>query len=130
MHNKVVWQKASNEGIVSLPELALYHASYFELKYKRAMRAHIGFDIYYSRPFKTYSYNPAIGQFYFENLKLTGDYAFGSAFINVKLKKNVTMFFKMEHVLSGVFKEIYYSVNNYPVNNRIFKFGVRWTFNN
>ncbi len=128
--NKVVWQKSSNDAIVNLPEIIIFNSTFIELNYKHNLKLFIGIDINYTTEYNAISYNPAVGQFYFENADLTGKYPFGSVFVNAKIKKNVFIFAKLEHANSGAFLEKYTPVNNYLINMRMFILGVKWNFNN
>ncbi len=135
LHNKIVWQNSSDDNIISLPVIAAYHSTYFILNYNNSLLVHLGFDIYYSTEYKAASYNPAIGHFYFENdpEQMTGNYPNFSVFANLKIKRNVLLFFKYSNIYS-IFsnseekKPVH--VNHYPIYKGFFKFGVRWTFKN
>lgn len=129
-HNKLIWQKSDKTNVISLPEVAIFHSTYVELNYKQVLKTHIGFDVYFTTKYTPYSYNPAIGNFYYENTGETGNYPFGSVFINAKIKNRALLFLKFEHANSGIFQELYYFVNHYPVKERTLRFGVRWFFNN
>ena len=129
-NSKIIWQRTNNINIINLPEFAIFQSFYVTLNYKNHLTVDLGFDLYYSTEYKALSFNPAVGHFYFENTNLTGNYPHGSIFINGKVKRNVTMFLKYEHINSNMFIQIYSTVNHYPINNRMFKFGIRWTFTN
>ncbi|MEA2040995.1 MAG: putative porin [Bacteroidota bacterium] len=128
--NELSWQKSSNPDIINLPELAAYHSTTIQVDVKNALKMYVGFDIEYSTQYKPYSFMPGHGMFYYENEIYSGNYPMASVFANARIKKNVLVFIKFIHVNSNILKEVYYSVNQYPINNRMFKFGVRWTFTN
>ncbi len=131
--NKVIWQYSSNNNIINLPELAAYQSTYFIWQYQKSLLVHIGFDIYYSTSYRAYSYNPAAGQFYFINntKKLAGNYPYATLFANLKIKKNVLLFFKVSNMASVIQKDVLpFYVNHYPIGGLFFKFGVKWTFKN
>lgn len=128
--NKVVWQKSSNETIIDIPEFIVFNSTSIEFNYKSALKIYIGFDINYTTKYQALSFNPAVGNFYFENTETTGNYPFGSIYINAKIKSNVMIFTKLEHANSGIFIQKYEAVNNYPINKRMFIIGLRWLFNN
>ncbi len=132
--NKIVWQQSSNDDILSLPKIAAYHSTYFILHYQNSLLIHLGFDIYYSTSYKAYNFNPAAGQFYFINntKKLAGNYPYTTIFANLKIKKNVLLFFKFSNLGSGIISKdvLPFYVTHYPVKGRMFKFGVKWTFKN
>jgi hypothetical protein len=131
--NKIYWQKTTNSDVISIPEWSFFHSTYIEMNMKnKILKADIGFDIYYSTAFKAYDYNPAVCQFYLNSNSgtLIGDYPYGSVFINLLISGKVLMFFKFEHINSGFTKDLYFSTDHYPINSRMFKLGVRWTFPN
>ncbi len=131
--NKAVWQKSSNDNIISLPELSIFHSTYINIKYENTLLVHLGFELYYSTEYKMYNFNPATGQFYFVNntKRLAGNYPYVTVFANMKIKRNVMLFFKMLHMNSILNQDFLpYYVNHYPLQNIMFKFGVRWTFKN
>ncbi len=131
--NKAIWQHSSDDNIISLPQIAAYQSIYFILHYQNSLLVHLGYDIYYSTKYKAYNYNPAIGQFYFINntKKLAGNYPYITLFANLKIKKNVLLFFKVSNMLSILQNDVLpFYVNHYPVSGIMFKFGVKWTFKN
>ncbi|NOZ33855.1 MAG: putative porin [Chlorobi bacterium] len=132
--NKVIWQHSSDDNIISLPQLAVYQSTYFIMHYQKALLVHAGFEVYYSTKYKSYSYNPSTGQFYFENndKKFAGNYPYITIFANLKIKHNVLLFFKLMNISSAVIKTdiLPYYVNHYPLQTLMFKFGVKWTFRN
>jgi hypothetical protein len=129
-YNEVLWQKSSNNQIIGLPEFSIFNSTSIELNYKSALKLYLGFDIHYVTKFKAFSFNPAVGNFYVDYTQNTGNYPFGSIYINAKIKRNVFLFLKLEHFNSGILLETYSSVNHYPINQRMLILGVKWTFNN
>lgn len=131
--NKLIWQHSENNNIISLPKLAAYQSTYFIIHYQNSLLVHIGFDIYYSTSYKAYNYNPATGQFYFINntKKLAGNYPYTTLFANLKIKKNVLLFFKFSNMVYLLQKDVLpFYVNHYPIGGMKFKFGIKWTFKN
>ncbi len=128
--NRVQWQKTSNENIINLPQISLYNATSVRLNVKHALVMYAGLDIEYFTKYKPYSFMPGNGMFYFENSFETGNYPIISAFINGKIKENVTFFVKYTHLNSGMIAERYYAIKSYPIKDGLFKFGVQWIFTN
>lgn len=131
--NKIVWQHSNTNNIVSLPKLAVYQSTYFILHYQNSLLIHLGFDVYYSTSYKAFNYNPSTGQFYFINntKKLAGNYPYSTLFANLKIKKNVFLFFKVSNMLYLLQNEVLpFYVNHYPIGGIMFKFGIKWTFKN
>lgn len=128
--NEVYWQHSSNSAIINLPAVAAYNATSVQLNVKHALTMYAGFDIQYSTTYKAYSFMPGHGMFYFDNTYETGNYPIISVFVNGKIQKNVLFFVKYSHLNSGILTDRYFSVQSYPINNRMFKFGVQWSFTN
>jgi len=130
--NQIIWQKSTNEDIINIPEFVFFHSSYVELQFKKILTLHLGIDLNYTTSYKAMNYNPSVGQFFYENNNTikTGNYPIGSIFANALIKESVLLFIKFEHVNSGLVQDLYYTTNHYPINNRMFKVGVRWTFPN
>ncbi len=127
---KFTWQNSSNAELISIPKIIAYNSTYVSLNYKTHLKIDIGFDLYFTSKFRANSFNPALGHFYFENDAYTGNYPFGSVFLNAKIKKNVLIFLKYEHINSGLLKPYYITVAHYPMNTRMLKIGVNWRFAN
>jgi len=131
IRNKAVWQYSSNDNIISLPVIAVYHSSYLKFNYENSLLVHLGYDVSYSTEYKAFSYKPAIGHFYFDGDKMTGNYLNISVFVNLKIKRNVFIFLKMENITSDILTDPFTSdISHYPIYGRIFKFGVKWMFKN
>jgi len=70
---------------------------------------------------------PATGLFYNQVEKKLGNYPYLDLFLNLKLKRT-RFFLKLEHVHSGLLNANYFGALHYPMNARMFKFGLSWTF--
>ncbi len=128
--NIINYQVPGKDDILPLPALSVYHSTWFEQSFIRGiLNMQIGFDIYYSTSYKGYAYQPAISQFHLQNERMLGNYPFVDVFINFKHKR-ARIFFKSEHLNSGYLDPEYFTVLNYPRNERMFKFGVSWSFYN
>jgi hypothetical protein len=132
LSNDVLIQKSSNKDILDLPLLTVRSAGFFEhnIHFKITngyLNTQIGVEVFYNTPYYGYSYMPATGRYFRQNQFLTGDYPYINAFLNVKLKR--TRFFLMlDHVNSGQSGYNYFMVPTYPMNIRMFKYGLAWTF--
>lgn len=128
--NIFVWQKSNEPDILNIPEFVYYHNFFLEMNYKSHLKLHVGYELHFSSVYKVKSWNPNIGQFYFENKQTAGNYPIANFFVNAKIKRNVRMFFKIEHLTSGIFTNLYSTVSHYPIKERLWKLGVNWTFSN
>ena len=88
----------------------------------------IGFDVFYFSSYYANSYVPALTLFKIQDNVKVGDYPFIDLFINLQVK-DVSMFFKIDHLNSGFMGNNFYLTPNYPTNTRAFKFGFNWLFN-
>ncbi len=131
INNKIIYQIADNNDIISLPEFAAEHSAYYEnYFFKKAIFAQLGYELRYTTEYRALSYMPSTGQFYQSSTgKLVGNYPVINLFVNMNVK-DALIFFKYEYI-NGLFlfEEYAYSLNNYPVHTGIFRIGVRWQFN-
>ena len=131
----ILFQKSSNEEILALPLATFRSAGYFEnlFKFNKTggnLNTQIGIDLIYHSLYNPYSYMPATGRFYRQEIN-TGNYPFVNVFLNLKLRR--TRFFIMfDHVNYGMMGEKlnknYDMIPNYLLNRRMFRYGLAWTF--
>jgi hypothetical protein len=70
---------------------------------------------------------PATGRFYRQNKTLNGSYPYLNAFLNIKLKRT-RAFIMFDHLNSGMMGYDYFMIPSNPMNIRMFKYGIAWTF--
>ncbi len=102
-------------------------------QFENTLLTYLGYEVYFSTKYKALSFDPSGGQFYLENVnaQIIGNYPFVGIFMNLKIKKNVLMSLKFQHVNSGLLNVTYpFQINHYPVYGRLFKFSIKWTFKN
>ncbi|MBL7884883.1 MAG: hypothetical protein JNL69_12495, partial [Bacteroidia bacterium] len=128
LNNFVTYQNVAEDVVIRLPEFVLNHSLYYENNlFKKAMLFQIGCSVLFISEFYSNSYMPATGQFYFQNDKKYGNYPFLDFFINARIK-SVRVFFKIDHLNSGLMGNNYFITPDYPINGRAFKLGVNWKF--
>lgn len=125
-------QKSSNTEILDLPVFTTRTTGYFEhmFNFKKTngqLNTQIGAEVMYHTLYYPYSYMPATGRFYRQDQVQTGNYPFISVFLNIKLKRT-RIFVMLDHVNSGFMGYDYYMVPTYPMNVRMFRYGIAWTF--
>ncbi len=126
--SKVVWQVNTNTNVISLPQILAFSSLFYEtVLVPNALTAQFGFSVFYKTKFYADAYNPAIGQFYLQRKKLIGNYPLVDVFANLKWKKAI-VFLKYEHVNQGLPSNEYFATYRYPMNPRVFKFGISWMF--
>lgn len=131
LDNEVVYQKSSNQQVLPLPDLVLYHNLYIQFGLaKRVLNIELGADVRYFTQYYALDYAPAIGQFYLQNpetrFKL-GGYPLVNAYLNLHLKRT-RIFVQMYNLIQGTGEKSYFLAPHYPLNPRILKVGLSWNF--
>lgn len=131
LDNEISYQKSSNEEILPLPEISLYHNLYLSTTLaKKVLRVELGADLRYFTRYYAEAYNPATGQFHLQasNDKVRiGGYPLVNVYLNLALKRT-RIFVMMSHINAGSGNRNYFYAPHYPLNQRLFKFGISWNF--
>lgn len=131
LDNEVTWQKSSNETVLPLPQLSLYHNLYIQTTLaKKVLHLQLGADVRYFTEYYAPAYTPAIQQFHLQpsngQVKI-GGYPIVNVYANLQLKRT-RLFAMMYHVNQGMGKSNYFLSPHYPINPRLFKIGISWNF--
>jgi hypothetical protein len=125
LDNTAVVQKPT-EKYLRLPEFYMKNSLYTEGKiFKKTMLARFGFDFRYNSTWSAPAYMPLLGQFYVQEAGKVKAYPALDVFMSFKVK-TFRLFAKMDNVVGGFSKDVYFQVYNYPVPDRKIWFGVRW----
>jgi hypothetical protein len=132
LSNNLLVQKSSNSRVLDLPLIAVKSAFFiqhnFFFKFTNGhLNTQLGVDVFYNSAYYGYAYMPATGRYYRQNTILTGNYPYFNAFLNIKLKRT-RIVITYDHVNSGMMGYDYLMVPSYPMNIRMFKYGLAWTF--
>ena len=127
LENNVVYQLSSNQEIIPLPTLALYHNLYYHSKWFDILNMQIGVDVRYHTAYYAPELMPAIGQFFNQREMMVGNYPVMNAYINVHLKK-ARFYLKYYHINEFFMNDVYYSMPHYPLAPAILKMGLTWCF--
>ena len=128
LNNSIRYQNVPDSTIIRLPKLVLEHSLFYENSLlKKALRIQIGASLFFVSEYYSNSYMPATSQFYLQDNKKYGNYPFIDFFINAKIK-SVRIFFKIDHLNSGWMENKYQITPGYPMNDRAFKLGISWRF--
>lgn len=131
LDNEVTWQKSSNNAVLPLPELSLYHNFYLQTKLaKKVLSVQLGADVRYFTKYYAPAYMPAIQQYYLqptEGQVEIGGYPIVNVYANLHLKRT-RIFVMMYHVNAGSGSANYFLTPHYPINPRLFKIGISWNF--
>lgn len=127
LENHVIYQLSSNQAVLPLPDLTLYHNLYYHGLWFKVLSMQIGADVRYHTSYYAPAYMPAIGQFYVQDNFKIGNYPVMNAYINAHLKR-VRFFVQYNHINQLFMKGDYYSMPYYPINQARFKVGLTWNF--
>ena len=131
LDNEVTWQKSSNQSVLPLPDLSLYHNLYLLTRlFKKVLTVQLGADVRYFTEYNAPAYQPAIQQFHLQpesdQVKI-GGYPIVNVYANLHLKRT-RIFVMMYHINSGMGNRNSFLVPHYPINSRLLKIGVSWNF--
>ena len=122
-----VYQKSDQQRILRMPEIYLFASVYKDQTFFKFLKTQLGFDVFYNDTYLAKSYAIAASQFY--NGK---DITFSSkpvvdAWIKVGLRR-ANLFVKYQNASQGLFNKGTYTVNRYPMPDRLLLFGLTWNF--
>ncbi|CAH0235525.1 hypothetical protein SRABI27_02587 [Pedobacter sp. Bi27] len=129
MENYIAYQKTDKNAVLRTPELYTYNSIYFDNTFFKVLKANVGFDVRYNSEYGNYLYSPATAQFYIDERNPTN--LASKPVIDVFFKANLkraNIFVKYDFVNQGLFQPGYYTVNRYPMQDALLKFGVSWNF--
>lgn len=130
--NMVTYQKSSNKDVIPVPDLNIYTNLYLRFKIAHVLKCDFGADARYFTKYYAPDYSPALGQYAVQeggNRTEVGNYPIVNVYANFHLKRT-RFFVMMSHVNSGNGNREYFFTPHYPLNQRIFRFGVSWNFYN
>lgn len=131
LDNEITYQKSSNQDVLPLSELTLYHNLYIKFGLaKKVLQIEMGADVRYFTQYYAPDYAPAIGQFYLQNKETRyklGGYPLLNGYINLHLKRT-RIFIAMYNLIQGQGEKSYFLAPHYPLNPRLLKFGLSWNF--
>ncbi|TCD10365.1 hypothetical protein EZ449_10295 [Pedobacter frigidisoli] len=129
MENYIAYQKTDKNSVLRTPEFYTYNSIYFDNTFFKVLKANIGFDVRYNTAYANYFYSPATAQFYIDNNNpvLLASKPIVDVFFKANLKR-ANIFVKYDFINQGLFQTGYYTVNRYPMQDSLLKFGVSWNF--
>jgi len=128
----VLLQQSSNSDVLSLPLVAVrsalwyYRDIHFAITGGR-MQVEAGVELFLHTPYRASAYMPATGRYYNQTDYEVGGYPFMNAFVNAKIKRTRIML-SFDHVNQGLTGINYFLLPRYPLNTRVFRYGLAWTF--
>lgn len=130
--NMITYQKSTDNDVLPVPDLNIYTNLYLRFKIARVLKCDFGADGRFFTKYYAPDYSPALGQYAVQtgdNRTKVGEYPVVNVYANFHLKQT-RFFVMMSHVNAGSGSRDYFFTPHYPLNQRIFRFGVSWNFYN
>ncbi len=130
--NVITYQKSSDNMALPVPDLNIYTNLFLRFKIARVLKCDFGADARFFTKYYAPDYSPALGQYAVqtgENRTEVGNYPIVNVYANFHLQRT-RFFVMMSHINAGQGKPDYFLAPHYPLNQRIFRFGVSWNFYN
>lgn len=128
LDNDVTFQTTTNEKVLPLPSLSLYHNLYLKFKIAKVLSCELGGDLKYFTEYDAPAYSPVIGQFCNQNpnnVVKIGNYPLLSAYVNFDLKR--TRFYVQYYHANQSDGRSFWAPG-YPMNPSGVHFGLSWNF--
>jgi len=130
--NKVVFQYANPNDVLSLPTFYVYHR--FAFRHRIHFRVtdgildtQLGWSVYYTTGYNPDGYIPDLGMYHRQDDELLGNRPLFNLFANIQIKRT-RLFVKFYHLNSFLLPRDYYTAPGYPRTPLKIKFGVSWSF--
>lgn len=130
--NVITYQKSSDDMALPVPDLNIYTNLFLRFKIARVLKCDFGADARFFTKYYAPDYSPTLGQYAVqtgENRTEVGNYPIVNVYANFHLQRT-RFFVMMSHINAGQGKPDYFLAPHYPLNQRIFRFGVSWNFYN
>ncbi|MDY5491091.1 MAG: putative porin, partial [Prevotella sp.] len=130
--NVITYQKSTDNDVLPVPDLNIYTNLYLRFKIAQVLKCDFGADGRYFTKYYAHDYSPALGQYAVQtgdNRVQTGNYPLVNIYANFHLK-HTRFFVMMSHVNAGSGNRQYFLTPHYPLNQRVFRFGLSWNFFN
>lgn len=130
--NMITYQKSTDNDVLPVPDLNIYSNLYLRFKIAHVLKCDFGADARFFTKYYVPDYSPALGQYAVQtgdNKTKVGEYPIVNVYANFHLKQT-RFFVMMSHVNAGSGSRNYFLTPHYPLNQRVFRFGVSWNFYN
>lgn len=128
--NYLVYQKTDYMDVLRTPEFYAYQSLYFAMRVFKVLDTNLGFDVRYNSTYLNPAYSINTSQFY----NNTNAVEFSSEpVVDIWIKANLrraSLFLKYDYANQGLFSKGFYTVNKYPMQDALLKFGINWKFYN
>ncbi|SFG94940.1 putative porin [Pedobacter insulae] len=123
----VVYQKTDSKDLLRTPEVYTFNSLYKDQTFFKVLKTQIGFDVRYNTTYTSLSYSPAASQFYNTTSPTFGSKPVIDIWVKAGLRR-ANLFVKYDYINQKLFSNGFYTVNDYPMQDKLLKFGVSWNF--
>ncbi len=131
--NRITFQKSSDEDILPVPALNVWSNLYLNFRIAKVLRVHFGADVRYFTEYNAPEYVPQLSQYAVQENESVrtkvGNYPIVNVYCNFRLKQ-CRFFVMMSHVNAGSGSLNYFLTPHHPLNERVLRLGLNWTFFN
>ena len=131
--NRITFQKSSDEDIMPAPTVNVWTNLYLKFRIAKVLNVNFGADMRYFTEYYAPEYVPQLSQYAVQqnsDVKTKiGNYPLINVYCNFKLR-HCRFFVMMSHVNAGSGNNNYFYTPHYPLNTRILRLGLNWTFFN
>lgn len=131
--NRITFQKSSSDDVLPVPMLNVWTNLYLNFRIAKVLRVHFGVDGRYFTAYYAPEYAPQIGQYAVQQNEAVktkiGNYPILNVYANFMLKR-CRFFVMMSHVNWGMGNRNYFYTPHHPLNERVLRLGLNWTFYN
>jgi len=125
--NYVVYQKSDYQSTIRTPEVYAYSNLYYGKRLFDAIDVVGGISMRYNTPYVAPSYAIGIGQFYNGANVTYNSYPYANVYLKATLQRT-NLFIQYDYANQGLQSKGFYTVVRYPMQDRLLKIGVSWTF--
>jgi hypothetical protein len=125
--NFLVYEKTDYQSTLRIPQLYTYSSLYYNSFLFNVLHTSLGMDVRFNTAYPAPSYAVGLGQFYNGPNITFSSYPAATVFLKGTIQKT-NLFVAYDYANQGLFSKGFYTVNRYPMQDRVLKFGVSWAF--
>jgi len=122
-----VYQKTDQQSLLRTPEIYVFASIYKDQTFFKTLKTQLGFDVFYNDTYLSKSYAIAASQFYNGDAITFSSKPVIDAWVKFGLRR-ANLFAKYQYANQGLFSRGYYTVNRYPMPDRLLTLGFTWNF--
>jgi hypothetical protein len=116
------------DDAIRVPDLLVNaQLSYDNIFFNGNLDMHAGVDLHWKSSYYAHGYDPAIQQYYTQDVFQAKAFPLVDLFFNAKIKR-ARIFFKYNNLMQAITKSGYFPTPYYPGQRNVFDFGFDWSF--